>query len=55
LPVALYESETWSLKLKKKCRLRGFEIRVLRRIFGPERLRDKGEGGRPHNMEVNDL
>jgi hypothetical protein len=27
--------ETWSLTLRKECRLRVFENRVLRRIFGP--------------------
>jgi len=36
LPVVLYGSETWSLILRKECRLRGFENRVLR-IFGPRR------------------
>jgi hypothetical protein len=44
LPVAFYESETWSLSFREKCRLRGFENRMLRRIFGPERLRGKMEG-----------
>jgi hypothetical protein len=32
--VVLYESETWSLKLREEYRLRVFESRVLRRIFG---------------------
>ena len=36
-PVLLYGFETWSLKLKEECRLRVFENRVLRRIFGPKR------------------
>jgi hypothetical protein len=40
LPVDLYGSETWSLTLREECRLRVFEDRVLRRIFGPKR----GEG-----------
>jgi hypothetical protein len=44
LPVVSYESETWSLRLREKCRLRVFESRVLRRIFGPQRLRGKMEG-----------
>jgi len=30
----LYECETWSFTLRKKHRLRVFENRVLRRIFG---------------------
>ena len=36
LPV-LYGCETWSLTLRKERRLRVFESRVLRRIFGPQR------------------
>jgi hypothetical protein len=36
LPVVLYGCETWSLTLKEECRLRFFETRVLRRIFGPK-------------------
>ena len=35
LPVVLYECETWVLTLKKEHRLRVFENRILRRIFGP--------------------
>jgi hypothetical protein len=35
LPVVLYGCETWSLTLKEERRLRVFENRVLRRIFGP--------------------
>jgi hypothetical protein len=34
LPVVLYGCETWSLIFRKEHRLRGFENRVLRRIFG---------------------
>jgi hypothetical protein len=37
LPVVLCGCETWSLTLRKECRLRMFENRVLRRIFGPKR------------------
>jgi hypothetical protein len=37
LPVVLYGSETCSLTLKEERRLRVFENRVLRRIFGPKR------------------
>jgi hypothetical protein len=36
LPVVLYGCETWSLTLREERRLRVFENRVLRRIFGPE-------------------
>jgi hypothetical protein len=34
LPVVLYGCETWSLTLREEQRLRLFENRVLRRIFG---------------------
>ena len=37
LPVVLYGCETWSLTLREEHRLRVFENRVLRRIFGPRR------------------
>jgi hypothetical protein len=33
----LFVCEIWSLKLRAKHRLRVFEKRVLRRIFGPKR------------------
>jgi hypothetical protein len=44
LPVVLYGCETWSLTLREELRLRVFENRVLRRIFGPRR--DEVTGGR---------
>jgi hypothetical protein len=37
LPVVLYGCETWSLTLREEHRLRVFENRVWRRIFGPNR------------------
>ena len=37
LPVVLYGCETWSLTLRDERRLRVFESRVLRRVFGPKR------------------
>jgi hypothetical protein len=37
LPVVLYGCETWSFILREERRLRVFENRVLRMIFGPER------------------
>ena len=37
LPVVLYGCETWLLTLREESRLRVFENRVLRRIFGPKR------------------
>jgi len=35
--VVLYGCGTWSLILREERRLRMFENRVLRRIFGPKR------------------
>jgi hypothetical protein len=49
LPVVLYGCETWSLTLRKECRLRVFENRVLRRILGPKRDEVRGEWRRLHN------
>ena len=37
LPVVLYGCVTWSPTLREECRLRVFENRVLRRVFGPKR------------------
>jgi len=55
LPVILYGCETWSLTLRKECRLRVFENRVLRRIFGLKRYEVTGEWRKQHNEELNDL
>ena len=49
LPVVLYGCETWSLTLKEEHRLRMFESRVLRRIFGPKRGGVTGEWRKLHN------
>ena len=43
LAVVLYGCETWSLAMKEKCRLKVFENRVLRRIFGPKMDEVTGE------------
>jgi hypothetical protein len=40
-----YGCETWSLTLREEHRLRVFENRVLRRIFGPRRDEMTGDGG----------
>ena len=37
LPVVLYGCETRSLTLREERRLRVFEKRILRRIFGPKK------------------
>jgi len=39
MPVVWYGYETWSLTLREERRLRLFENRVLKRIFGPKRGR----------------
>ena len=55
LPVVLYGCETWSLILWEERRLRVFENRVLRKIFGPKRDEVTGEWRKLHNEELNDL
>jgi len=47
--------ETWSLTLREERRLRVFENRVLRRIFGPKRDEVTGEWRKLHNEELNPL
>ena len=55
LPVVLYGCETWSLTLRDERRLRVFENRVLRRVFGPKRDEVTGEWRKLHNEEFSDL
>jgi hypothetical protein len=54
LPVVLYGCETWSLTLREEHRLRVFENRVLRVIFGPKREED-GSWRKLHNAELHNL
>jgi hypothetical protein len=51
----LYGCETWSLTLREERRLRVFENRVLRRVFGAKRDEVTGECRKLHNEELNDL
>ena len=44
MPVVLCGFETWSLKMREECRVRVFENRMLRRIFGPKRDEVTGNG-----------
>jgi hypothetical protein len=44
LPVVLYGCGTWSLTLREERRLRVFENRMLRRVFGPKRDEVTGSG-----------
>jgi hypothetical protein len=53
-PVVLYGCETWSLTLREEHRLRVFENRVLRKIFGPKREED-GSWRELHNDELHSL
>jgi hypothetical protein len=55
LPVVLYGCETWSLTLREEHRLRAFENRVLRRIFGAKMDEVTGEWRKLHNEELRDL
>jgi hypothetical protein len=52
LPGVLYGSETLSLTLREECRLKVFENRLLRRIFGPERIEVAEEWRRLHKKEI---
>jgi hypothetical protein len=53
--VVLYGCETWSLPLREEHRLRVFENRVLRRIFGPKRDEVTGGWRKLHNEEIHNL
>ena len=55
LLVVLYGCETWSLTMREERRLRAFENRVLRRVFGPKRDEVTGEWRKLHNEKLNDL
>jgi hypothetical protein len=50
----LYGYKTWSLTLREEHRLRVFENRVLRRIFGPKREGDSS-WRKLHNDELHSL
>jgi hypothetical protein len=53
--VVLYWCETWSLTLREEHRLRVFENRMLRRIFGPKRDEVTGGWRKLHNEELHGL
>jgi len=52
LPFVLFGCEIWSLTLRKERRLRVFENRVLRRIFGPKRDEVTGEWRKLHTRSL---
>jgi hypothetical protein len=51
----LYGCETWSLTQREEHRLRAFENRVLRRIFGSKIDEVTGEWRKLHNEELHNL
>jgi hypothetical protein len=52
LSVVLYGHRTWSLTLREEHRLKVFENRVLRRIYGPKRDGVTGGWRMLHNKEL---
>jgi hypothetical protein len=55
LPDVLYGCETWPLALTEEIRLRVFENRVLRGIFGPKTDKVMGEWRKLHIEELHTL
>jgi hypothetical protein len=55
LPAVLYGCETWSLTSWEEHRLRVFENRVVRRIFGPKSDEVTGKWRKFHNGELHNL
>ena len=52
LPAKLYGCETWSLTLGEGHRLRVFENKTLRKIFGAKKDKITGELRKLHNFEL---
>jgi hypothetical protein len=55
LSVVLYVCETWSLTLREEQRLRVFENRMLRKIFGPKRDEVTGDWRKLRDDELHNL
>jgi hypothetical protein len=53
--VVLYGCETWALTLREEHRLKVFENRVQRRLFGPKRVEVVGGRRNLSNEELRDL
>ena len=51
----MFTSLTWSLTLREERKLRVFENKVLRRIFGPRRDEVTGDWRKLHKEETNVL
>ena len=52
LLIVLYGCEAWSMTMREEYRLRVFENRVLRRIYGSSRDEVTGEWRKLHNEEL---
>jgi hypothetical protein len=55
LPVVLYGCKTWSPTLREEHRLRVFENRVLKRIFGPKEDEVTGDWRKLNNEEFHNF
>jgi hypothetical protein len=55
LPAVLYVCETWSLTLREEHKLRAFENKMLRMIFGPKREEVTRGWRKLHNEKLHDL
>jgi hypothetical protein len=55
LPVVLYGCETWTLTLRKERRMRVFENRAFKRIFGSKKDEVTGDWRKLHNEELHDV
>jgi hypothetical protein len=55
LPFVFYGCETCSLIFREARRLKVFENRVLKRIFGPKRGEVTGKWRKLHNEDLTDL
>jgi len=53
--LVLYSCKIWSLTVREEHRLRLFENRVLRKIFGSRREEATRNWGRLHNEDLHDL
>jgi hypothetical protein len=51
----MYGCETWSLTLREEHRMRVFENRVLKRVFGPKKDEVTREWRKLHDEELHDL
>ena len=55
LPAVLYGCETWSLTLREERRLRVFETKVFKGVFGPKRDEVTGKWRKLYNEELYSL